>query len=475
MAPGRPAGALGWSFGNTVVSRLGTVVIGVALARILGPSEFGTYAVAFIALVAMLSFNELGVSLAIVRWEDDPATIAPTVTTISLVTSALVTGVVYVAAPAFAASMGDPQAAGLVRLLSLCVLINGIVATPAALLQRYFKQGLRTVADQVNVWVGAFVSVGLALAGTGALGLVVGRLAGAGISAVLFLVFSPLPYRVGLDRRLLRPLLRFGAPLAGASAIVFAVGFMDQVIVGHSLGSKQLGFYVLAFNLASWPVSIFSQPLRNVAPALFSRLQREPRRMTAAFRGTLRPLVAASLPACVAISITSDSIVRFLYGPQWLPAASALRFLALLAALRIFFELAYDYLVVVRRSTTILTIQTLWLVLMLPVVQWGAERYGIAGAAAAQLLVVAVVVVPLYLLALSRVGIRFRDVLAATWMTTLICAGLASALAVLTPEITSDLLLLAVGALLSLGVIGVLVTRWRRDLAAWGSGAEGAV
>ena len=49
-----------WSFANTVVARFGTLAIGIVLARLLGPEEFGTFAVAFVALMAILSFNELG-------------------------------------------------------------------------------------------------------------------------------------------------------------------------------------------------------------------------------------------------------------------------------------------------------------------------------------------------------------------------------------------------------------------------------
>ena len=77
---GQASRAFGWNFASTILSRLATFGIGVMLARILGPHAFGTYAVAFVALVAMQTFNELGVSLAIVRWESDPSDIIPTVT-----------------------------------------------------------------------------------------------------------------------------------------------------------------------------------------------------------------------------------------------------------------------------------------------------------------------------------------------------------------------------------------------------------
>ena len=80
------------------------------LARLLGPHAFGTFAVALVALLAVLSFNELGVSLAIVRWQSDPAEIAPTVTTLSLVSSIIIYIGCFFGAPAFASAMGAPAA-----------------------------------------------------------------------------------------------------------------------------------------------------------------------------------------------------------------------------------------------------------------------------------------------------------------------------------------------------------------------------
>src|SRR5450755_1977733 len=126
----RASGAFAWSFVNTLVGRVGTIGIGIALARLLGPREFGTYAVALIALMAVLSFNELGVSLAIVRWPGDPTEIAPTVATISCISSVLLFVGFYVGAPGFASAMGAPAATPVIRVLSTSLLINCVVAVP---------------------------------------------------------------------------------------------------------------------------------------------------------------------------------------------------------------------------------------------------------------------------------------------------------------------------------------------------------
>lgn len=459
-----PGGALLWSLLNTAVGRFGTLAIGIVLARLLGPAEFGLYAVAFVALMAVLSFNELGVSLAIVRWKDDPAAIAPTVTTISLAMSLVLTGLVILLAPAFATAMGNPKATNLVRLLSLCVLINGVVATPAALMQRLFRQGQRMVADQVNVWVGAIVSVLLAVEGFGAISLVVGRLAGASLSAILFLYYSPLPYRLGLNRAYLRPLLNFGLPLAGASVLVFLVTFVDQVLVGHLLGPMMLGFYVLASNLASWPISMFSQPLRAVAPALFSRKQHDPDMMRNDFRRVLRPLAAVSLPVCAVMSATAPEIVRFVYGDAWAPAADVLRWLAVLAALRILFELAYDFLVVLGRSTTILVIQVAWIMCLVPAIWLGVTARGVAGASMALVAVSLVVSLPMYVVAFRRTGIRARRLASSSWPPLVVALLTGGAALLLTALIeTNFLALLACGGITTLS-IAIMLLCWRDDL-----------
>lgn len=424
----RAPAALGWSFVNTVVSRVGTLAIGIALARILGPEAFGTFGVALLALTAALSFNELGVSLAIVRWAGDPRLIAPTVTTISVASSAAVCALAYAFTPAFTAAMGSPESAPVVRVLSLSVLISGAVATPAMLMQREFRQRSRMAIDQVNVWLGALVSLGFVLADAGAMSLAIGRLVGAAVSGVLFIVLSPLPYRFGLDRSVVRPLLQFGLPLAGASVIVFALSYADQLVVGGLLGPTALGFYLLAANLAGWPVNIFSQPLRSVAPAVFARLKHSPSEMSDSFGWVLGLLAAIAFPVCLVLAGAAVPVVTFVYGEAWSPAAEALRWLAVFSAFKIVFEFVYDYLVIAGASTVLLRIQALSLLVVVPVLVLGAQTGGVGGVAAALVGAAALVLLPLYLHQLRRAGIPARVALRRLGLPALasLAAGLAA-------------------------------------------------
>lgn len=402
--------ALGWSMLNTMVSRFATLGIGIVLARVLGPSEFGTFAVALVVLMAVLSFNELGVSLAIVRWPGDPAMIAPTVNSISLLASIVVYGVAYVSTPAVAGALGDPEAVDVVRLLLLSVLVNGAVATPAALLQRRFREKTRMAIDQANVWIGAAVSVVLAILGMGAVSLAAGRLAGSVVSGIMFLKATPLPYRFGWDKAVVPDLLRFGLPLAGTSMIVFAVGYADQLTAGSLLGSTALGFYVLAFNLSSWPMSLLSQPLRRVAPATFSHLQTDLTSQRKAVSMIFGVLAACTFPLFAFVSGAAAPMVKFIYGESWFPAAAVLSFLVFSALCRLLYELIYDYLVVLGKTGRVFLVQAASLVVMVPALVVGGHLGGLVGLAIAQATVSWTIILPLYLMQLSRAGVDLRTI-----------------------------------------------------------------
>lgn len=462
---GRASRALAWSLTSTVLAKLGTFGIGIMLARLLGPHTFGTYAVAYVALRILTNLNDLGVSLAIVRWPGDPVEIAPTVTSISIISSIALYAGCFFGAPAYASAMGAPGATSVVRVLCLVVVADGIAATPWGLLERHFRQDLRMIADQVNVWLGTGVTAALAWSGFGAMSLALGRMVGCAAAVVLLLAFSPEPVRLGFDPAQARQLVRFGLPLAGSGVILFAVANVDQLVVGRVLGVTALGFFALACNLSNWPVTIFSQPVRSVAPATFSRLQHDPAAMRSGFLSVAGLLGAVTLPVCLVISGAATPLIGFIYGPRWLPATHALIWLSALAALQIFFELTYDYFVVLTRSRVVFTLQLAWIIMLVPALIAGAKARGISGLAMAELGVAAGFILPWYFVELHRVGVRGRALADRLWLPLaggLLAGALSVAAASLAPNYLAAIV---ASALVGLLIIGLLVYRMRAAIA----------
>ncbi|MFE9257684.1 oligosaccharide flippase family protein [Streptomyces sp. NPDC006879] len=415
---GRKVGsAARWSLINTVVMRLGNFATGIILARFfLGPEAWGVYGIAQTVLLVLLSANELGVSLAIVRWEGDPRRFAPTVVTLSTASSLLLYAVLFAIAPAAARVLGSAEASGVLRVMCLCVVLDGLSQVPAGFLTREFAQGRRMIIDAVNFLLSTAVTLLLAVQGWGAMSFAWGSVVGNAAALIGCCLAAPRTLRFGWDPEQARALLRFGLPLAGASMLALAVVNVDTMIVGSTLDQLALGFYVLAFNISGWPVRIISEAARRVSFAGFSRLAASPEALSAGFSRALGVVMTATVPLCVLLAALAGPIVGLVYGDRWLPAADALPWLMALGLVRIACELAYDCLVAVGQRRSLIAVQALWLVVLLPVLVIGSDIGGIVGVSQAHVLVAGGVVVPVFLFALRRGGIGLRAIAkACTW------------------------------------------------------------
>jgi PST family polysaccharide transporter len=448
---------LGFSILNNALSRLGTVVTGIVLARLLSPSDYGDFAVALVVLNALLSINELGVSLAIVRWPGDPQRIVPTVQTLSTCCSAGLYLLTLLLAPTIAGLLGSSAATPLVQVLALSMIVDGAASVPAALLTRAFHQGQRMIADLAGLVVNTAITIGLAVLGHGAWSLAIGYLAGNVVTSLLIVVFAGGRIRFGFDRTQVRDLLNFGLPLAGSSLLVFGVLNIHYVVVGAVLGPVALGFYMLAFNLSSWPVNMFSMAVRRVAMPAFARLSADRGALTDAFARSIALLMAATLPVCAILAVLAEPVIRIVYGPKWEAAAAALRWLAVLGACRVAAELAYDLLVGAGRSRAVFVVQGIWLGALTPALFIGAHLGGIGGLAFAQAAVAVAVVGPAFLFAIARADVHPGAALHSCGRPVLATTALVLVMVGLGTVIHADIAQLVVLPLAGLAVCGVLL------------------
>jgi len=402
---------LGWSFLSSIATRAGTVLSGIVLARLLSPEDYGQFTVALVVLLILANINDLGLEPTLVRWSGRIDEIAPTATTIILGASTLLAGGAFLGAPAIAAALNAPEAAGIVRLMAVSVLINGVFAVPSAMLTRSFMQGKRATADLTGMVVTLGLSVILAALGFGAWSLAWGRLVGNIVNGVLLWVFAPARFRPGWSRPAARHVLSAGLPIAGT--LLLAVGLMnvDYIVVGRVLGPAELGLYLLAFNLSSWPVSILSVAVARVSVPAFARLQHDPGALRAAFGRSLVLIMAPTTLVAALLAVFALPTTRFVYGPTWAAAAGALSFLAILGGLRVGMQLAADLLTAAGKARLTLLIQGGWIIALLPALAVGAMHGGIRGAAIAHVAVALCIAVPLYLVALVTLGITPLDVL----------------------------------------------------------------
>jgi lipopolysaccharide exporter len=435
--------AIVWSTVNNLLLRVGNLILGIVLARMLAPADFGIFAVALTLQNVLLALADLGLAADLIRTGDIEAR-APTAMALTTASGAVFAAVMCVAAAPFAAAMGSPDATRVVQVISLTLVLSGLSCVPYSIMQRDFRQPEQTALGLIGLVLDLVVTVGLVLLGLGAMALAVSRVVSLSVTtAVQFRMVRMWP-RFGWDPAVARALVRFGLPLAAANLIYVAILAVPNVMVGTLMGPVALGFFLLAFNISSWPLNALGAAVRAVALPSFGRLS-DPDRKAEGFTAAIAVTAAWATLAGVLLSALAGSVVPLLYGDKWQPAAAALAGLAVFGAVRIVAELLATFLVAVGATRTQLVAQLVWIATLVPAMALGIRWWDLAGAGWANAAVAGLVIVPGYILVARRHRVRGRVVAGRIGLSLVAAVPAAVAGAYLSSVVDGRLLACALG------------------------------
>ena len=446
-----------WAGVSTIVLRLSGLVVGVILARILAPEQFGVYAVALTVQAILMTVADLGLSADLIRSEE-PKRLAPTVASLGLVSGAVMMTITLVSSSALATLLGSPPAGPAIAVLSVTLLLGGVSVVPYAMLLRNFQQRELFAVGIADFIVSTTVTLLLVALGFGVLGLAIGRVAAQLVSSSLQFLLARVVPRYGIDRTLLRPVLAFGLPIAAANLLSWGLLNVDNIILVRVAGATALGYYVLAFNVSSWPMSALSQVVRSISLPYFSRKGASSRGLA-----VVASLAwAGALPAGAVLAALSYPVIDVVYGAKWLPAAPVLAALGLYGSLRVVFDIFGAYLYSQGKSRPVLWIQILWLIVLVGAMIAATQTYGIVGAGWVHLVVAVFVILPAYFIALTLSGVRVRDLVRAAWWPTVVTIPAVAVALAAHHFIDNSVVALLVGGVSAVLVYVALAWPWLR-------------
>lgn len=394
---------LGWSLASTVALRLGSVTLSIVVARLVAPAEYGVFAVALTVWMVLSTLAEFGLGSDLVRARD-PASRAPTVATLGVLIAGGTGVTMALAAPWVADAFDSPESAPVVALMALGIALFGFTIVPAAMLQRAYRQRVLFLVNGTGLVVMSVTVVTLALLDAGPMALAWGQVASQATVVVGLFVATGSGPRLGFDREVARESLAFCGPLALANVVSWLLLTLDNVIVSRELTPVALGFYVLAFNVSSWPMSAVGQAVRVVALPAFSDTGSPEERNDGLVR-CIGPVVLAAGFMGLGLSTLAGPVVDLLYGERWAPAAGALAGLAVFGATRVVLDLVATFLIAAGETRKVLAVQLLWLAAMVPTMVLAVREWGLAGAGWAHVVIAFAVVLPAYGHVLRGVGV----------------------------------------------------------------------
>jgi len=321
------------------IQRTGGQAIGLAafivLSRLLPPSTFGLLALANVYLLVALLFVEQGVSQAIIQRREVSPEHLDAAFSLSLALAALLTLLTVALAGPLAQVFNEPTLEPVLRWLSVTLLLSGLRATQAAVLQRQLRFRELAVRTTVAESIGGTVGIAMAVAGMGVWSLVGQAVARSLAGVVVLWRVSDWRPHLKFGLRPVRDITRFGLPVLGDRLVWLVQGKADDLVIGLVLGATALGYYSVGYRMLTYVTMLLAGTIQAVALPVLSLLQQDLGRFRHTFLTMLHYLALGAFPVFVGIAVVSPDIVPVLFGPQWAPSVPVMQVLALAGAAKI--------------------------------------------------------------------------------------------------------------------------------------------
>jgi O-antigen/teichoic acid export membrane protein len=390
-----------WLAAARVVSDGLQFVAAVALARLISPAQFGNAAVAliFVPLSVILTYEGFGSAL-VQRREIDHAHLEAA-TLISCAAGVVLSIATFLLAPVLAAPILSHEIAHLIQIVSPVFALAAVGTVSRAKLSR--RLDFRTIGliETVGMVLGAFASVGFAMAGLNAEAIVLGGVVSTALASALLLLCAR-PARPRWHRRELAHITRFGAPASAAGVLHVAITNVDYAVLAARLSSTQVGLYWRAFQLGvSYQDKISGIMLRLAFP-IYSRA-RDMAEMKRLHERATRIHGAVVVPLLAVLIVTAPEVVPTLFGKAWQPAVAPAQVLAVAGMIAAVLTGYPQVMLAAGRPRALMVFNSFVLVLY-GIAVWSTAKHG--------LVTVAVAVVGVHVVMLAAVYlVLFRAVL----------------------------------------------------------------
>lgn len=345
----------GAAFGLQILSVGVTGALTLALIRLLGPVDFGRYAITLAIGGIVLMPIDAGLTGSTGRYvaqETKRARAAQMLASgliLKLVTGLIAAVALVVAAPFIARAYGDGRLEWPIRLLAGIVFGQSLLGFVIGSFQavRIGSRGL--VVGALESIAEAAVALGLVLGGAGVVGALIGR--AAAFVAAAFVGVILLDRRFRLRRRVSRPTRStirlvggYGVTLAFVDAAWALFVQMDVLFIAAFLDSRHAGYFQAPVRV----LALVSYPALAIATAIGPRIHIDSSATSLArFRGSLQLLLAFQLLCAVIVLTAGASIVQLVAGSSYSEAPLVTRVLApwvLLSGIAPVASKALDYL-----------------------------------------------------------------------------------------------------------------------------------
>lgn len=316
-----------WSSLDAFLGQGITFLVGLVLARLLSPEEYGLIAIITIFISVFNSIVDSGFSNALIRKQDATEADYNTVFYTNLVISAVLSTALFFGAPLIADFFSRPQLTPLTKAMSSVVIINAFAIVQNIRLTKNIDFKTKTKVSLIASLTSGVIGIAMAFGGFGVWSLVAQQISKQLLNSVFLWFFIRWMPKLLFSWKSFKEMFDFGWKLLVSGLINTIWTEIYQVIIGKFYQPQTLGQYTRAQQFSSIFSSNLTSIIQRVSYPVLSQLQDDKERLKSGYKRIIKITMLVSFVLMLGLAAIAKPMILVLIGDKWLPAVPFLQIL----------------------------------------------------------------------------------------------------------------------------------------------------
>ncbi len=318
-----------WSFFETFGNQGFQFIVGIILARLLIPEDYGLIGVLAIFIGISGVLIDSGFKTSIIRSHDLTDVDCSTIFFVNLLVSFATASLLFASANIIAIYFKKPELVNVTRVCALIPIINGFGLVQASLLFKnlQFKRNAKiSIASNV---ISGLIAIFLAFKGFSYWALVWKAILAAGIYNSMLWITSNWHPKFNFSLEILKKHFRFSSRLLITNILATVFDNIYSFVFGKFFSLKDLGFFTRGKGFVDLATKTISSATQKVNTSLLAATGKGNDYKINAYSKLLRATALLIFPVTALLIAVSEPMILALIGEKWLSAVPYLRILAI--------------------------------------------------------------------------------------------------------------------------------------------------
>lgn len=348
---------VGWNSVDRIVNYGIGFIVGIVLARLLSPEEYGLIGIIGIFTAIFNIILDSGLSVALIRKKDVTDTDYCTVFWTNLVLSFVLTAILYVGAPVIGHFFKRPELVPYIHVMSFILVLNALSITQQAILTKRIDFKTQTKISFIAHTLSGIIGIAMAYTGFGVWALVAQQMTSRLFTTILLWFYNKWWPKLIFSWNNFKVLFSFSWKLLVAQVIGSLWTQIYQAVVGKVYSPATLGQYTRARQYGQLVSSSIGDVVLKVSLPVMSSIQNEDERLLRAFRTIIKTTMLVSSVLLIGMAACAEPLIYVLIGEQWLPSVPMMRIMSFTLMLYPLHQININMLTVQGRSDIQLILQ----------------------------------------------------------------------------------------------------------------------